>query len=208
MLAGTGLATLVALRPLLVWSKPRNWAWAARQGRYLFPFILYGVGQGLLLIALLRGSSSEALPGVALFALLLLFAEPQLLWLRGELKNHLWNESSTRRYTVLARRAITLYTGRYLLTFVPALGLWLGFGMHPWLFHLLGFALFGTALGLGLVALSIGDTKIPAVIFMVGGGAVALGLPLLLVLPLMILAAFALLLRRCHYLGRYGIHFL
>ena len=209
MLAGTGLATLVALRPLLVWSTPRNWRWALGQWAFLAPFVLYGIGQGLLLMALLRGSSSEAIPGLALFAVILLFAEPQLLRLRASLKDYLWRESSTGRYAVLARRAITFYAARYLLAFVPALALWLGFGEQTYMwFHLAGFALFGTALALGLVSLSIGDNWVPSLIFAAGGGLVVLGLPLLLTLALIIAAEFAVLLRRTHYLGRYGIYFL
>ena len=106
MLAGTGLATLVALRPLLVWAAPATWRWAAQQLGYLLPFALYGVGQGLLLLALLGGAHSEALPGVVLFAVLLLVAEAQLLHLRAKLTTYLWEESSGSRYDALTRQAV------------------------------------------------------------------------------------------------------
>lgn len=208
MLAGMGLVTLVALRPLLVWSTPDAWRWTLQQGKYLLPFALYGVGQGLLLLALLRGARLEALPGVALFAIILLSAESHLLYLRSKLKSYLWQEGSTRRYAVLSQRAVVGYAGRYLFAFVPALALWLTLGAHPSLFYLWGFALFGLALALGLVFLSLGDSILPAAAFLVGGTLVSLGLPFWFVLPLLIAAEFALLLRRCRDLGRHGIHLL
>ena len=208
MLAGTGLATLVALRPLLVWAAPATWRWAAQQLGYLLPFALYGVGQGLLLLALLGGAHSEALPGVVLFAVLLLVAEAQLLHLRAKLTTYLWEESSGSRYDALTRQAVLEYVGRYLVAFLPALALWLLFGLHPSLFYLVGFALFGVALALGLVFLSLGDSTVPAAVFGIGGVAVGLGFPFLLGLPVMVLVMLVLLLRRCHNLGRHGIHLL
>lgn len=209
-LLGCLAATLALLWPLLERVPLESWRWAAQRRRQLAPFVLYGLGQGALLLVLLYGAGVEALPGVALFALILLVAEPQLLRLRARLNLYLWKGENPARYAHLARLAVVRYTAPYLLTLLPALLVWLFpelFGTQ-WLFHLLGFALFGLVLILGLVALSLGDAVMPALVFAVGGVAVALGLPFFWVVGAMACAEFAALLRRSELLGSYGVYLL
>ncbi len=210
MLVVCGLATLVALRPLLVWSSPTTWLWALTQWRHLAPFILYGLGQSALLLALLFGAGNEALPGVALFAVVLLIAEPQLLWLRGQLNRYLWKGQDAASYAFFARHIIVRYTSVYLLPFLPAVLVF----FYPtlfnpqWFFHLAGFALFGMILALALVSLALGDSLMPALVFAVGGALVVLGLPFFWVAGTMALAEFAILFKRSAQLGSYGVFLL
>lgn len=210
MLAACGVTTLVLLRPLLVWSTPASWRWSVGQWRRVLPFILYGLGQGGLLLALLFGAGTEALPGLVLFALVLLIAESQLLRLRGRLNLYLWKGESAAHYTHFARRTILHYTAVYLLPFLPALIVFLFPNLvgQRWLFHLAGFALFGLVLALGLAALSLGDSMVPAVVFAVGGALVMLGLPFFWVAGTMALLEFIALLRRSARLGSYGVYLL
>lgn len=215
LLIPVALLGCLAVTPALLWPQLRrvplgSWRWAAQRWPQLVPFVLYGLGQGALLLALLYGAGVEALPGVALFALVLLVAEPQLLRLRARLNLLLWKGENPARYAQLARFAITRYAVLYLLTLLPALLVWFFptlFGSQ-WLFHLFGFALFGLVLVLGLVALSLGDAAMPALIFGVGGAAVVLGLPFLAVVGVMACAEFAALLRHSALLGSYGVYLL
>lgn len=205
---GTVATSLWLLRPDVRRVPRACWVWALAQWRYALPLVLYGLGQGSLLVALLRDAEATALPGLALFALILMGAESQLQWLRGRLNLYLWKGESVSAYVRFARRTLLRYTGMYLLPFLPALGvyLWLGPKGAPWLFGLLGFALFGLLLGLGLVFLSLGDPLVPALVFATGGALLVAGLPFFWVAGSMALVQFAALLWRSASLGRYGIY--
>lgn len=204
------LATLVALRPLAVSSFPATWLWALSQWQHLAPFILYGLGQSALLLALLAGAGNEALPGVLLFAGVLLIAEPQLLWLRERLNRYLWKGQDAASYAFYARHAIIRYTSTYLIAFVPALIVLCYptlFGSQ-WLFHLAGFALFGLVLALALVSLALGDSLMPALVFAIGGALVVLGAPFFWIAGTMALVEFTILFRRSGQLGSHGVFLL
>lgn len=210
MLAACGLAALLALRSLVVGPTLSCWRWALAQWRHLVPFGLYGLGQSALLFALLVGAGPEALPGTVLFAVVLLFAEPHLLWLRGQLSLCLWQGQSAAGYARCARRLIVRYTSVYLLPFLPALIVLAYptlFGSQ-WFFHLAGFALFGFILGLALVSLSLGNSAMPALVFAGGGALVMFGAPVLWVCAAMAVVECAALLRRSAQLGSYGVFLL
>ena len=206
-LALAALLSLGLLVPLLRRLPGRCLRWAVLQGRHIWPFMLYGLGQSCLLLALLRGAGPEALPGVLLFALVLLASEGHLLVLRGRLNDYLWRGESAAGYARFAREALTRYAGGYLLALLPALAILALPGPvgERWLFHLAGFALFGLVLGLALVWLSLGESVLPALVFAAGGALVAAGVPFLAVAGVMALAEFAALLRRGPALGRYGV---
>lgn len=210
LLAAISLMLLALLRPL-VRPVPRSLGrWALTQGRHVAPFIVYGLGQGAVLFSLLAGAGREALPGMALFAVLLLGAETHLLWLRGRLNLYLWKRESVADYTRAARLILVRYTALYLLAFVPAgvVLLFPSLAGEDSFHHLVGFALFGLSLGLGLVSLSLGNSTLPALVFAVGGALLLLGLPFFWVVGAMVLCEFALLLRGIALLGRYGVYLL
>ena len=206
VLVGTSLGTLAALAPLLVTPSLESWRWALGEAGALLPFVLYGLGQGCLLLVLLEGAQGAALPGIALFALILFVSEWRLLRLHVLLGRHLWADDDAERYAARARRAVLGYTGFYLLFFVPTFALWVVAGASPYLFHLAGFALFGLVLALGLASLSLGDKTTPAAVFAAGGILLVAGLPFFPGVGLMVAALLLALLLRCRQLGSYGVY--
>jgi hypothetical protein len=207
---GVALTVALILRPFWCWIPLHSWRWALAQGPHVGPFIAYGLGQGALLLTLLRGAGREVLPGLILFALLLLISDTHLTGLRQRLNLYLWREDSAVVYGRLARLTLVRYCAIYLLAFAPALAVYLvpALGGEASLYHLAGFALFGVLLGLSLVALSLGNSLLPAVVFSLGGVLLLLGLPFFWIAGAMALGLFAEMLRRIALLGRYGVYLL
>ena len=206
VLAGTSLTTLATLAPCIVPPSLDDGRWVLGEAGALLPFALYGLGQGCALLALLSAAQGGAVPGLVLFALVLLVSEWRLLRLHARLSRYLWEGSDTARYAAKARRAVLAYTGFYLLFFVPALALWLATGAQPYLYYLAGFALFGVTLALGLATLSLGDTTAPAAVFAAGGALLLLGAPFFPVVGVMALTLLLGLLQRCSHLGSHGVY--
>jgi hypothetical protein len=194
---------------LLLTTRRPDWRWIASQRREMLPYLLYGIGQGCLLVALLGDSQAAAsvIPGTALFIGSMLIFEYQLLQLQRRLSGHLWLETSQQQYRSRAWRSLLAYTGIFLMPFLPVLAIWVRHGPQPWFHYWCGFALLGLILGLALVFLSLGDAGTPAVIFILAGP-LALMSSFFLIGSLVALTQLYFLLRRAGKVSKYGIHLL
>jgi hypothetical protein len=200
--------TTLGLLHRLIWSrKQAPWRWLGTQRQEMIPHLLYGAGQGCLLIALLGTSpaATNVLPGMALFIASMLIFDSQLLLLQRRLGQHMWAETNERRYGLKARQSLLLYAGTYLLPFLPAFALWLWLGPQDWFYHWFGFALLGLILSLALVFLSLGDVRTPAVILVIAGPLALTG-SLFIVGALVALVELGFLTYRIRASGRYAIN--
>lgn len=183
------------------------WVWAARRTPSMVFPMLYGLGQGLLIVALLRHTppGADVVPGAVLLAVILLASRSMLLTLKQRLSERLWRDTSGRRFIAAARGSLLAYAGVYLVPAAVAGGVyWLQGGWQPWFFHWLAFALFGLCLALAVVSWTLGDAVTPGITFVIAGS-VALSGSLLLVCALLAATQLTLLLVRSARFERYAV---
>lgn len=183
------------------------WLWAARRMPSMTFAALYGLGQGVLIVALLRHTpaGADVVPGAALLAAILLSSRAMLLKLKEHLSERLWRDTSGRRFIGATRWSLLAYTGVYLAPVAVAGGFyWFQGGWQPWFFHWLAFALFGLCLALAVVSWTLGDAATPGLAFVIAG-AVALSGSFLLVCTLLAATQLVLLLVRSSRFERYAV---
>jgi len=204
------IATSVALAiPLVARSSHRTFRWAlGRAPAMLFP-ALYGLGQGLLIIALLRQTppGSQVMLGAALLALILLTSRALLLKLKERLTSLLWMDTDVDRFVARARWALLGYAAVYLVPLAVGGAARLGTGPQPWMFHWQGFALFGLCLALAVVSLTLGDPTSPAVAFATAG-LLALFVSFLWICVVLAATQLVVLLIRSARVERYAVYLL
>ncbi len=196
----------------LLWSRAWEVApWFARRlGVTLHP-MLYGVGQGLLIVALLQQSpaGSEVTPGASLLVAILLGSRRMLLMLKEALSDRLWRERSGADYRRPAQRAVAIYTGAYLVPIVAVALLSHFIAPQAWFFHWQAFGVFGLCLGLAVVSFTLGAAAAPAITFLVAGVVVVLpGAPFLVVGGLLAAVQLILVLTRIPRVERYAVYLL
>jgi hypothetical protein len=205
----TSVVALVATAPLMFVDAHGVRRWIARRWREaLFP-ALYGLGQGLLIIGMVWGSPDEAavVPGAVLLAVILLTSQALLARLKQTFAALLWEQRSDAGYVAAARLRLAGYALVYLS---PVLVAWLIqalAGAQPWMYHWYAFAVFGLALALAVVSISLGNAVVPGVTFAVAGFA-ALFAPFLLVGAVLAVVQFAWTLRWSGKLERYALFLL
>jgi len=195
--------------PLVAHASRPTLGWALRRApAMLFP-ALYGLGQGLLIIALLRQTpaDSQVMLGASLLALILLTSRALLLKLKERLTSMLWVDTDVDRFVTRARWALLAYAAVYLVPIVVAGAARVGSGPQPWMFHWQGFALFGLCLALAVVALTLGDPVSPAVAFIIAGG-LALFVPFLWICVALAATQLGVLLLRSARVERYAVYLL
>lgn len=204
----TVLATMVACAPL-AWRSTRRGtnAWIARRPTHLVGPAAYGVGQGLLILALLQQGPDEGniLPGAALIGLFLLASRHMLSAFKKGLGRRLWHVTGEVRFVSDARALLTLYTAVYVLPLLVAVGADHLEGPQPWFFHWYAFALFGLCLALALVSLSLGDALTPGLTFL-AAGLVAVNGPFFATIVLLAAVQFVVLFARSARIERYAVH--
>lgn len=204
------VAAAVALcAPILLDGSRRSLAWILRhQGSLAFP-AAYGIGQGLLIIALLRDGPPEAqvVAGAVLLATILLTSRALLVALKNRLTRLSWHTTSSQRFVTSARRAILVYAGTYLIPIVAALPFEHVDGLHTWSYHWYAFALFGLCLALAVASLMLGDALTPGVTFLAAGVFALFG-SFLLACAVLAVVQLVLLLWRCARIERYVVHLL
>lgn len=206
-----GLLTTGALCTPLIWRDTHAvTAWLARSARTALHPLLYGLGQGLLIWALLRDgvTARNALPGAVLLLFILLLSSKLLVALKTRLGERLWvtrNSLSFKRYSHLA---LTAYVGLYALPLVAAGILQVAFSTGGWHFHWYAFGFFGLNLGVAVVGFALGNPAGASVPFALAGLAAALGLPFLGVSVGLALVLLVVAQLRMRQVGRYAIYLL
>lgn len=184
--------------------------WVLRNlGATMHP-LLYGVGQGLLILALVTSTpeGADPLPGIALLVAILLLSQRFLLFFKAGLAGRLWRARNPYTFASYGRRLLGAYSAGYLLPLCSVVGVYLLFGPQNWFYPWVAFTLFGLCLGLAIVAFSLGYPALPSGTFIVAGLAAALGAPLLIVCALLALVQVIFLARWLGNLGRYAIFLL
>lgn len=204
------LTTTVFCFPLLWSDTHRILAWTLRSIRKALHPLLYGLGQGLLIWALLRDgvTPNNAVPGAVLLLFILLLSHRLLVSLKARLAERLWVARDQRHFRRFSHRALSSYVGIYALPLLAALAVQVVLGESAWHFHWYAFGLFGLNLGISVVGFALGDPAGASLPFLLAGLAAVVGLPFLWVsagLALMLLVVAHL---RVRQIGRYAIYLL
>lgn len=195
--------------PLLSNGSRRTLRWALERAPSMGFAALYGLGQGLLIIALLRQTpvDSQMVLGASLLALILLTSRALLLKLKERLTSRLWIDTDVERFVTQARWALLAYAAVYLVPLAISGAARLGSGPQPWMFHWQAFALFGLCLALAVVSLTLGDPVAPAVSFVLAGS-LALFVSFLWICVLLAATQLVVLLARSARVERYAVYLL
>jgi hypothetical protein len=202
LLAALGLAV-----PLVVAPAAEVRGWAVRSLRHVAFHIAYGVGQALLIAALMRDTpaGADVLPGAVLLAMILLASQALLLKLKEEIRERLWLDREPAAFVAAARWAFTSYALIYLAPVVAGLGIVALAGAQAWTYYWFALALFGLALALAVVSFTLGDAATPGLAFLAAGIAAWSG-AFLVVAILLVVSLYVLLLRRSAQFERYAGH--
>jgi hypothetical protein len=205
----TSLLSLSLVLPLAAKDWHREARWVARAVREAGYAGLYGIGQAMLILALLRQSPPGLVfvPGAILLAAILLISRGWLVRLKVQLTERLWAWSCVGAFSASVRRHVLGYAALYLTPIAGVALIDLGNGPLPWTFHVYAFGAFGLCLALAVVMFAVGDPVTPAILFVLAG---ALALTVSYGLACAALAALqlGLLLRRSGRVERYALHLL
>lgn len=204
------IGTVVAILPLILADTRSAFRWLVRSARVVVHPLLYGLGQGLLIFALLTsgGETNDPVPGAVLLLLILVFSQQLLVLLKEALARRLWRTEDEGSFKRFAHGALALYVSAYLTPLVGALAFEYFAGTASWHFHWFAFGLFGLNLGLSVVDFALGNPGGASIAFLVAGMAAVLGAPFLWVCVL--LAAVLLLVVQIglRQVGRYAVYLL
>lgn len=208
-LVAIGTATSLCL-PLARHDPRRSLAWLRRSAGVVPHPLLYGVGQGLLILALLADQEPDrnVLPGALLLLVIILASQRLLIALKALLTDRLWRARNRADFKQFAQLALLGYVTLFLVPLGAALALELLTGPAPWHFHWYAFGLFGASLGIAVVDFALGNPAGASVPFVLAGVAAWAGLPFLWVG--VALAASLLLVAqwRVRQVGQYAIFLL
>ncbi len=202
------LATL-AIVPTLAHGARSAGSWIVRRAGTLVAPVLYGVGQAVLIVAILERApqGADVLAGALLLVAILALSRTMFVRFKAHLTRRLWTDTEPAAFARATRSALLLYVGAYLLP-VAVAALWVAVaGPQAWAYHWTAFALYGVCLALAVVSLTFADARTPAVTFLAAGAA-ALFLPVLLVCAGLAATQLALLLARSRRFEPYAVHLL
>ncbi len=196
--------------PILVRPAWRALGWLRlRLGTAWYP-LLYGVGQGVLIVALLRDQPAGAniVPGAVLLLGILLLSQSWYVALKVQLTERLWRDTDPAHYAPRAQGALLLYVAAYLVPTAFGLFVELDAAAQPWLYHWHAFALFGLCLALAVVSFSLGVPAVPGVVFLLAAVAALAGVPFLPLAALTAAAQLLLVLWTLRHVERYAVYLL
>lgn len=201
----------VALCAPLAWRDSRGIiGWLRANFGVAFHPLMYGVGQGLLIVALLEheNPNDDVIPGALLLLVILLVSQRLLIALKALLTKRLWNSTSEPGFQRFAQLALLGYVAAYVLPLVAAFLLELLSGPTTWHFHWYAFGLFGLSLGIAVVDFALGLPAGASIPFLIAGIAAAAGLPFLWVCLALALSLLLVAELRVRQVGRYAIYLL
>lgn len=189
-------------RPILDWLR-------RSAGVTLHPLI-YGAGQGLLILALLRHEdpAGDVVPGAILLLFVLLLSQKFLIMLKSALTARLWRSTSDSGFRAYAHVALFVYVGMYVLPLAVALGLESVMGVAGWHFYLFAFGLFGLSLGISVVGFALGNPAGASIPFLLAGVAAVAGMPFLWVSAGLAVVLLLVAQLRVRQVGRYAVYLL
>jgi hypothetical protein len=204
--ASTILTVLAAILPLCSADASGVVPWLRQHaGSALVP-AAYGLGQGLLIVSLLRGSpvGADFLPGALLLGSILAVSQALLLTLKRSLTDVLWEQASDAGFVSTVRWRLAGYAMLYVAPTLVAGAVYAVAGAQPWMYHWFAFATLGLALALAVVSFVLGDAVAPGVGFIVAGG-LSHVVPFLPVTAILAALLFIWLVRRSAHLERYAV---
>lgn len=204
------LATIGLCVPLF-WHDTRSiLPWFFRSVGVTVHPLLYGLGQGLLLLALLRDgvTSRNAVPGAVLLLLILLLSHKLLVSLKTHLSRRLWASHDPGGFRLFSQVAFSSYVAVYAVPLVAAIAIHMVAGETPWHFHWYAFGLFGMNLGVSVVGFALGNPAGAGIPFLLAGMAALAGAPFLWVSLVLAVVLIAVAQLRVRQVGRYAIYLL
>lgn len=169
---------------------------------------LYGFGQGLLLKQLLVGAGGyEAVPGLLVFVVGMIWIEWRLFLFARALKKELWCQSVKAQYACIARRLLLRYVAAGALTLGAGAGL-------AWVLparagtYTLAFGLLVLLGGMGIALHAVGERRFAAVTMLAAGLTVAAGAAWTAVVSVACVAMCAYLAWIVGHPERYGLYLL
>ncbi len=137
------------------------WKWISKRFVPMLPVTGYGLGQGLILMALLQqGSLQWNAMGIGVIVIMLMGAERLVLWLRSMLKELLWADD-VRSRRIFVTQTLTI-SFKYLLPFLLVFAGIFTLTFNGWsvgqLVPLINFGLFGLSLAFALGLSSLNET--------------------------------------------------
>lgn len=187
------------------------WKWISQNFWAMLPVTGYGLGQGLLLMALLQqGSLQWNALGIGIIVIMLMSAERLVLWLKSMLKELLWaDDVRSRRIFVTQTLYICFkYLLPFLLVFVGIFALTLNNWSIYQLIPLINFGLFGLSLAFALGLSSLNETDPVYKSFFAMGLLSLTALPLLYVLLILNFILCIRFLIHTRRVENYGIYLL
>lgn len=204
------LVTAFFCGPLIAKDPRTSFSWLRRSAGAVPHPLLYGIGQGMLIVALMKDNdpSRNVLPGAVLLLVILLVSQRLLVILERALTHGLWRARSPVRFQVFAHLVLLAYVALFLLPLLIAGGLEFLWGPAPWHFHWYAFGLLGVSLGISVVKFALGNPAGASVPFLIAGLAAASGAPFLWVTLGLATALLLVAQVRVGQVGRYAIYLL
>lgn len=204
------VAAAVFCVPFTLHDPRKSLGWLRRSLAVVPHPLLYGVGQGMLILALLADSSPDrnVIPGALLLLVIILLSQRLLISLKTLLTSRLWRARSRVGFRHFAQMALLGYVGLFLVPLAVAMILEATLGPAAWHFHWYAFGLFGASLGIAVVEFALGNPAGASIPFAVAGSAAWAGLPFLWVGVALAAALLLVAQLRVRQVGRYAIYLL
>ncbi len=209
------LAVFLARREL-IWPKKEAWHWMLKDIPDTLLMGLYGFGQGVLLMHLIKSTKDIgvywSIFGLALCTLLIIMAERLVIWLKSALTELMWSDDLRSRQHY--RRFVETIILRYSL--LPVLVLLViiliaNYDVNNDIIKyipIIGFALLGISLNFALALMSLNDVQVAQISFGVVGILSLIGLSPSFLLMFLIIVLFGRLIVYAKHIEQYGISLL
>lgn len=204
-------AAIVLLCLPLAWCDTRPvLGWLRRSANAALHPFLYGVGQGLLILALLRheDQAADVVPGAVLLLFVLLLSQRLLIALKSALTERLWRATDEGRFRNFAHFALLGYVTTYTLPLLAAVVFEMVSGQASWHFYWFAFGLFGLSLGISVVGFALGNPAGSSIPFLLAGLIAVQGAPYLLVIAALAASLLLIAQLRIRQVGRYAVYLL
>lgn len=200
----------------LTWPKITTLRWMLKNSPNALLLGFYGLGQGLLLMQLVKLTGALGLYwnilGLALCTLLIMMAERLVIWFKQTIAELMWSDDlrSRKHYRNFVEVIVLRYSAlpTLALIIVVLFASYDGYNDINKYIPIIGFVLLGIALSFALALNSLNDTHFAYVSFGLTGLAAALGTVPSLLLMMLTLLLFIRLITYTKQIERYSTHLL